>query len=195
MALAKKTRKTGRKPSESCKGDPCQSLNVYSLQHLSSYCCSCLDLREAESTSVVEEQPTEEKEDDFPDLNAVYKGEEAAGGIQISFSKNDADGGESVGSEEGKAEQTPPRQSKGSFVEEEGKDKEEEKNIIATASVALEMRGMSKVPTIASETDLRKLEALKRARRRWEPDPRRARALRRKLYLDLYKEAAGKGFI
>ncbi len=54
-------------------------------------------------------------------------------------------------------------------------------------------RGLAKVPTIASETDLRQVEA---QRRRVGPiDPRRARALRRKLFLDLYREAAGIGFI
>ena len=61
--------------------------------------------------------------------------------------------------------------------------------------VLLSPRGMSKVPTIASESELRRVEAMRLDRRRCDLDPRRARALRRKLYVDLYREVAGKGFI
>ena len=61
--------------------------------------------------------------------------------------------------------------------------------------VALEHRGLSKVPTIATDSELEKMEQMRKSRRKVSLDPRKARAMRRKLYLDLYQEAAKKGFI
>lgn len=89
--------------------------------------------------------------------------------------------------------------------------------------VLLPNRGMSKVPTIASDKELAKLESIRKATTNKQQqqssssstaaafsvalsssgskidapgkgrlDPKKARALRRKLYLDLYREAAGK---
>jgi len=58
-------------------------------------------------------------------------------------------------------------------------------------------RGMSKVPTIATDCDLANMEERRGKKEgcRTRLNPRKARALRRKLYLELYCEAAKKGFI
>ncbi len=120
---------------------------------------------------------------EFPDLKSVYKGEdEEAGGIRISFGKEDSTDESPTAPE---PQEKPPVENNVS----------EEK---ANNTVYLpESRGMSKVPTIATESELRRVESMRRAvkQRRLDMDPRKARALRRKLYLDLYRDAASKGFI
>ena len=150
---------------------------------------SCMDLAD-EGGDDDEAAGAHQSKPEFPDLKSVYK-EEACGGIHISF----------TASEEGKDEETTTttpgnegaanRSVSFKIDEHQGEKSSEE----TSSALTLEPRGMNKVPTIASESDLRRVEAMKQARRRWHLDPRKARALRRKLYVDLYREAAGKGFI
>uniref|UniRef100_A0A0K2V6W4 CHK kinase-like domain-containing protein n=1 Tax=Lepeophtheirus salmonis TaxID=72036 RepID=A0A0K2V6W4_LEPSM len=60
----------------------------------------------------------------------------------------------------------------------------------------LERRGLKKIPTIASHRELCKLEKLKEEGKKiGDITPKEARAMRRKLYLDLYREASSTHYI
>ena len=118
-------------------------------------------------------------------MKSVYKtAEDAEGGISISFGSGGAklsNGDEFGESHEERVEAT-------TIPEEEASK---------PRMFALGQKGMYKVPTIATDSDLAYFESLKKRNKAKcnKIDARRARALRRKLYLDLYREAATKGLI
>lgn len=119
-------------------------------------------------------------------MKSVYKtAEDAAGGISISFG---GDGGSKFSSGEEFVERQEEEDLNGvPASEEESKPR----------MFALGRKGMYKVPTIATDSDLAYFESLKKRNKAKcnKIDARRARAMRRKLYLDLYREAATKGLI
>jgi hypothetical protein len=59
----------------------------------------------------------------------------------------------------------------------------------------MDARGLTKVPTIATDGEVACLELLRKNKKKLNLDPRKARAMRRKLYLDLYRDAVNKGLI
>lgn len=113
-------------------------------------------------------------------LKSPENGNESTAEVQVTFSspnENGEDDSVFLTPTEGTSEDPPP----------------------PTGMVLLSRKSLAKVPTIASENDLLDLESL-RARNqmmgrgeRKKLDKRKARAMRRKMYLDLYKEAANKG--
>ena len=58
-------------------------------------------------------------------------------------------------------------------------------------------RPLMKVPTVATDQEIQAVEESRQSRSKFETSisPRKARALRRRLYLDLYKEASSKMLI
>lgn len=110
---------------------------------------------------------------EFPDLKRVYKNDdEAKGGIQMTIAEEeDHEGAMAIPASNSRPRDGPPQM------------------------IALSPKTLSKVPTIASDKDLESLVTMRRSRKGVKIDPREARALRRRLYLDLYKEAASKGLI
>lgn len=64
-------------------------------------------------------------------------------------------------------------------------------------TIPMANRPITKVPTLASDQEIFGLEEQQRNRKKFEArmTPRKARAIRRKLYLDLYKEASSKMLI